>query len=135
LGILLGCSATAAEQTDCSTNEPCRRAFGPGSVCDAGFCTEPEIPARCGRAFPEDYIQNYEEHAEDILLGTIFSFTDHNETLQAAELAVRQVNENGGLNGRSYAMLHCDYTAMAGDNLDDEEATTLITGFLARCIL
>jgi branched-chain amino acid transport system substrate-binding protein len=128
---LLGCSATAANPTECDDNEPCREAFGPGSVCDAGYCTAAQIPARCSRSFPEDYLDNYDAYSDRILIGSIFSYVDHNETLQAAELAIRQVNENGGLKGTNYAILHCDYTPEAGDNLDDEEATDLITTFLA----
>ncbi len=135
VGTSLGCSLTLYETEQCETTADCRAAFSLGSTCsEDGFCTEPNVPARCGKSFPEDLLDQPQEYADSILLGSLFSFTTHNDTLQAAELAVRQVNQNGGLDGRRFAMLHCDYEAMAGDDLDDIAAVELLAPYLADAL-
>lgn len=45
LGVLAaGCSLSNVSRTDCQKDSECASAFGPGSTCEQGFCTE---PARC----------------------------------------------------------------------------------------
>jgi branched-chain amino acid transport system substrate-binding protein len=131
--VAAGCSLTLVDRVDCQDDAQCRTEFSLGSVCgDEGFCERVETPARCGKAFPEDFLDNPDRYADHILLGTLFSFTSHNDTLQAAELAVRQVNQNGGLDGQRYAIVHCDYEAMVGDDLDDIQAVEMLAPFLAN---
>lgn len=132
IGLSAGCSLSLYDTTTCESNAECRDAFTLGSVCgDDGFCTKPEIPARCGKSFPEDLLDDPDKYSDDILLGSLFSFVSHLDTLQATELAVRQVNQNGGLDGRRYAVLHCDYEAMAGDDLDDIAAVEMLAPYLS----
>jgi branched-chain amino acid transport system substrate-binding protein len=77
-----------------------------------------------------------DEHKNDILIGTIFnrdSIEGDLEEALAAELAVRQVNDEGGLEGRSYAILHCNY--YEGASVDSRTATEAIqdaTRYLGR---
>lgn len=133
--VVSGCSLTLVDRAECSDNAQCRTEFGLGSVCGAdGFCEQVQTPARCGKAFPEDFLDNPAEYEDHILLGTLFSFENHNDTLQAAELAVRQVNQNGGLDGQRYAVVHCDYESMAGDDLDDIAAVEMLAPFLAQTL-
>lgn len=128
----LGCSLTTVDREPCSDAQQCRAAFGLGSVCEAGYCRPPEPIPRCGRSLPEDLLEDPEGYADHIVIGSLYSFTDHLDTLQATELAVRQVNQRSGLDGVPFAILHCDYTAMVGDQLDDVEATQLAASYLAR---
>ncbi|MBL4683979.1 MAG: ABC transporter substrate-binding protein [Nannocystaceae bacterium] len=135
IGCSVGCSLSLHEVTECSSNADCRTAFGLGSTCGTdGFCEAPDIPERCGKSFPEDLLSDPEKYEADIVLGSLFSFETHLDTLQAAELAVRQVNQNGGLDGRRYAILHCDYEPMAGDDLDDIAAVELLAPYLADAV-
>lgn len=128
----LACSLTPPELHECDANRQCMATFGLGSTCDDGYCTPPELHPRCSRAFPERLLTAPAEYADHVLLGSIYSFTDHLDTLQATELAVRQVNDASGLEGTRYAILHCDYTPMAGDALDDIAATEAVTRFMAE---
>lgn len=130
-----GCSLSLYDQVECTANTDCRSVFGFGSTCgDDGFCAEAQVPERCGKSFPEDLLDEPSQYADHILLGSLFSFTAHNDTLQAAELAVRQVNQNGGLDGRRYAIVHCDYEPMAGDDLDDIAAVELLAPYLVEAL-
>lgn len=130
--IALGCSLTTVDRQACTDSQACRSGFGLGSVCDAGFCRPADPLERCGRSFPEDLLAQPQEYADHVVIGSIYSFTDHVDTLLATELAIRQVDQRSGLDGVPFAVLHCDYTAMVGDQLDDVEATRLISGYLAR---
>jgi branched-chain amino acid transport system substrate-binding protein len=128
----LGCSLTTVDREPCTDSTTCRAGFGLGSVCEEGFCRPLEPLDRCGRSFPEDLLAEPEAYADHIVIGSIYDFNDHVDTLLATELAVRQVNQRSGLDGVPFAVLHCDYAAMAGDQLDDVESTRLISGYLAR---
>lgn len=134
---LLGsCTLVVGESEVCETDLQCVSELGFGSVCQAdGYCSAPpETPARCSRTFPDDLFDQPGEYADYILLGSLFSYEAHNDTLQAAELAIRQVNQNGGLEGRRFAMIHCNYEAEAGDNLDDIQAVEELAPYLAETL-
>lgn len=127
-----GCSLTLEEPVPCRTDAECRESFTFGASCGSdGLCMEPVFPARCGRSFPSDALADPEAYRDSILIGSLFSFEDHADTLQAAELAVRQANDQGGLDGREFVMIHCDYTPDAGDGLDDIEAVEELTPYLS----
>lgn len=135
--LLLACSFTTYEYTPCSTDGQCRGAFGAGMVCGTeGFCEALPAEPRCQAAWPEDYLSNPEDHKNDLLMGTIFNRDavegDLEEAL-AAELAIRQVNDEGGLDGRNYAILHCDYFESASvDSRTATEAIQDVTRYLGR---
>lgn len=95
---------------------------------------EAAFPDRCGRSFPSDALSDPEAYRDSILIGSLFSFEDHADTLQAAELAVRQANDQGGLEGRQFVMVHCDYTPRVGDALDDIEAVEELTPYLSSVL-
>ncbi len=127
-----GCSLTLEEPVPCRTDAECREAFTFGASCGAdGLCMEAVFPDRCGRSFPADALSDPAAYRDSILIGSLFSFEDHADTLQAAELAVRQANDQGGLDGRNFVMVHCDYTPGVGDSLDDIEAVEELTPYLS----
>ena len=134
------CTPNPVDRTECTENADCRSAFSFTWACeqDTGFCVEQELPARCGKSYPEDLRDNPEAYKDHIILGALNSFTQHMDTLQATELAVRQVNENGGLEGQKYAMLHCDYESDENidmvDGLTDIEAVEQVAPFLADVV-
>jgi len=132
--LLGGCSLIVEQPESCSTNVDCISNFGFGSVCQSdGFCSDaPEIPQRCGRTFPDDLFERPADYADYVLIGSLYSYEAANDTLQAGELAVRQVNQNGGLEGQRFAMVHCDYEAEAGDTLTDIEAVEMLGPFLSE---
>ncbi len=134
--VAAGCTLAVGEPEVCDADLQCVSGFGFGSVCQSdGYCSAPpEIPARCGRTFPDGLLDQPAEFADHIIIGSLFSYEAHNDTLQAAELAVRQVNQNGGLEGRRFGIVHCDYEAEAGDNLDDIEAVEMLAPYLAETL-
>jgi branched-chain amino acid transport system substrate-binding protein len=132
---LVGCSATALRPRECDDASECRAAFGLGSVCgDAGYCEPPQQHPRCSEAYPPELLTAPEDFAEHIVVGSMFGFVDHRDTMLAAELAIRQLEREDGLGGVPFAMLHCDTTAKAGDDLTDLEASADVAQFLARVV-
>ncbi len=138
LGGALACTATLVDDAPCRAHADCRESFGFGSQCgDDGLCTAPTLHPRCGRAVPADLLDEPTKYVDRIVLGSLYSFDDHEDTLLATELAVRQVNALDGLDGRQFAMVHCDYTPGATDDLDDLndiEAVEELAPYLADVI-
>jgi branched-chain amino acid transport system substrate-binding protein len=134
LGVL-SCTLTAIDPESCDSSEDCKRAFGVGSVCGAdGFCSEPRTHPRCTRSHPAGLLDSPEEFGDYLVIGSLFGFVDHADTLRAAELPIRQVESLGGLDGRPIGMVHCDTAAMAGDDLDDIKGAADAALFLAQAI-
>ncbi len=133
--VLGACTLTAINPDSCADSQECKGAFGIGSVCAAdGFCSQPLTHPRCTRSWPAGLLDSPEDFGDTIVIGSLFGFDDHADTLLAAELPLRQVAELGGLDGRPLGIIHCDTTAMAGDALDDIEGAASAAGFLARAI-
>ncbi|MBC8071274.1 MAG: hypothetical protein IAG13_23315, partial [Deltaproteobacteria bacterium] len=130
-----GCTLLALDPAECDSSTQCRAAFGLGSVCgEDGSCSAPATHPRCTRSWPEDLVTRPEAYADHIVIGSLYGYLDHADTQRASELAIRQVEDQGGLEGRHFAMLHCDTTAMAGDGLGDVDGTAAAAQFLARTI-
>jgi branched-chain amino acid transport system substrate-binding protein len=130
--VLGGCSLTAIDARECENNVECRGVFGLGSTCSAGFCSAPRRHPRCSRTFPGDLFDNQAAYADYIVFGSLNDYNDHLDTLLGTELAIRQVNNNAGLEGTRYGIVHCDYAPMAGDALDDVMATEETAVYLAQ---
>ncbi|MBL8947805.1 MAG: ABC transporter substrate-binding protein [Myxococcales bacterium] len=132
---LAGCTLTAIDPDACDGLEDCRRAFGVGSVCGAdGFCSAPLQHPRCTRSWPSGLLDRPEDFGDTIVVGSLFDFVEHADTRLAAELPVRQVAGQGGLEGQAIGIVHCDTAAMAGDELDDLEGAASAARFLADAI-
>lgn len=130
-----GCSATLVDDTPCEAHADCRASFGFGSQCSGdGLCTEPTLHPRCSRATPADLVDEPLAYVDRIVIGSLYSFEDHEDTLLASELAIRQVNALEALDERQFAMIHCDYTPEATDDLDDLEAVAELGPYLADVI-
>jgi branched-chain amino acid transport system substrate-binding protein len=130
-----GCTLTALDPAECEDGAECRAAFGPGSVCgDDGRCSAPRLHPRCTRAWPPTLLTAPEQHRDTLVIGSVFAYEEHADTQRAAELAIRQVADQGGLDGRMFGIVHCDSTAMAGDQLDDIAGAADAARFLATAM-
>lgn len=101
---------TTSDVTECQSNQQCRVAFGFGSTCgDDGYCSVAEPSPRCTKTFPEDLFQNPDRYGDPIIIGNLMdrSLTTHQARENAAELALQQVNEQGGVDGRLFASVFC----------------------------
>lgn len=130
-----GCSLGVSDSSACTESAACVAAFGFGSTCTAdGYCSEPVSNARCTKTFPTDLFVNHGDYDDLILIGSMFSYQDHNASLQSAELAVRQVNVRQGLDGVRYGIVHCDYAGDLEDGLSDIEASEQTAAYLANTL-
>jgi branched-chain amino acid transport system substrate-binding protein len=133
LFLLLGCSLGRFEYDACTSNEACRDAFGWGQVCGAeGLCETAEVPARCSQTWPDDLLTNAEEYTDSVVLGVNYDRTDFAYEVLAMRLAVIQANEQGGLDGRDFALIECDNRGNDSyDELTQDEANVFNTEWLA----
>ncbi len=136
-GLLLsGCSLGTYDYSPCENDGQCRAAFGLGHVCGSeGLCAAVAPSDRCTETWPDDLFANPSEYKDNILLGTLFSRNPVEGDLAeglAVELAVRQVNDEGGLEGRPYALIQCDYDENTDlDSLTSTEAVQQNGQYLA----
>lgn len=104
------CSLTTYDYTSCDTNADCRDAFGFGYVCgDEGLCAEVEVEPRCERTWPVDLFTRVEDYRDAIVLGSVYDQSFDMPETQASQLAIMQVNDLSGLDGRAYALVECSY--------------------------
>lgn len=96
-----------------------------GSTCeDTGFCTAVQIPERCNRTVPADLFDAPERYEDALLFGALYDSQEHLDSLWATTLAVEEVNEAGGLEGRDFAVVICDYNeSLFDDGLDSLAAS------------
>jgi branched-chain amino acid transport system substrate-binding protein len=108
--VLAGCSLTTTEVSECKTNTDCRAGFGLGWTCASdGLCEQAPGNPRCTQTYPEDLFFEDEEHANTIVFGNLMdrSLATHRAREKSAQLAFRQVNEDGGLELRRFGMVFC----------------------------
>jgi branched-chain amino acid transport system substrate-binding protein len=131
--LLLSCSLGRFQYDACTSNAECREAFGWGQVCgEEGLCEAAEAPSRCAQTWPEDLLTSREEHADDIVLGVNYDRTNFAYEVLAMRLAIIQANEQGGLDGRDFALIECDNQADASfDDLTQDDANVEVTRWLA----
>lgn len=134
--VLGGCSLTTYDYATCETGAECREAFGFGYTCgDAGLCEAVEVEPRCNSAWPVDLFQRIENYRDAIVIGSLFDHTSDTPETQAARLAVMQVNDLSGLDGRPYAIVECTYEENnVYDDRDLIEATSFTTTWLAETL-
>jgi len=121
-----GCSLSTLERSDCTSDNQCREAFGPGHGCgDDGFCRGVAAPKRCESTYPADLVARVAQGERWITFGSLFdrSLKTHQAREKAIQLALDQVNTAGGVDGTQMGMIHCTIeTNEALDKLDDEQA-------------
>lgn len=134
--LLAGCSLGTFGYSPCETDGECRDAFGFGSVCgDAGLCEDAAPAPRCERTWPENLFDRLDEYRDAVVLGALFSLPSDLPEAQAAQLAVQQVNDVAGLDGRPFALVECTYAAdPAFDDLASEDAAAASAAFLAETL-
>lgn len=132
-----GCSFTTLPQEQCDSTEQCRSAFGQGSICgEQGLCEVFEPGPRCDSLYPQS-VSLPVDPGETLLLASLFNYNNetHRARARSARLAVTQVNDVGGLEGRAVAILECNSAADATlDTLTQDEATSALAESLSRDI-
>ncbi len=124
LASISACSLTVARADECTSNVQCRQAFGWGSVCgEQGFCEAAAAPERCSRTTPEDLFEAPAKYKDAWVVGALFAEDTHLDSIQATDLAIKEANEAGGLDGWTFAGVYCDYGESFDDGLDSLEAS------------
>jgi branched-chain amino acid transport system substrate-binding protein len=138
--LLSACSLTTFDRSPCQSHSECRDNFGLGSTCgDDGSCSAREEHPRCERSFPEGLLDDPEAARMSIVLGSLFDA--NNETHRAREksirMALRQINDEGGLEDRPFGVVMCSIQAGL-ENTSANDGTTpgalSAAGYLARVL-
>jgi branched-chain amino acid transport system substrate-binding protein len=132
------CTLGTVETTPCGSNAECRASFGFNAVCaEEGLCRiEPAAP-RCDQTYPPDLYQSPERYVDALVIGNLMDRSEPKKVARerAAQLAATQVDEVGGLGGRTLAMVLCTIEPnFAGDALDLEEAATSTARYLVDVV-
>lgn len=105
------------EVTDCGADTDCRAVYGWASQCqEDGLCSQPSRPGQCLLTWPVDFWQKPRDYRDTIAIGALLSFTNNTVEKNAIELAVRRLNEQGGLDGKRYSVIFCDYGVGEGSS-------------------
>lgn len=124
LAACTACSAGVAHVDACTSDLDCRAAFGWGSSCQAnGYCAAPSRPARCETSTPTDLFEAPQKYSDAWVIGALFDRDTHLDSIQATDLAIKELNDAGGLDGRGFAVVYCDYGEAFDDGLDSEQAS------------
>ena len=137
--LLLACSA-GPKPVDCESNAQCRDVFGLGAVCGTkGYCDVGELHRRCYSTVPEDVWEDPKKYSDYFVMAMLQDVPNNAPQLQAAELAVREINETVEdapgfwLDGRGVALLNCSYDENPDvDALSETEATTELVNYLGE---
>lgn len=137
LATSLGCSVIGtADYEECTTAVDCRASFGFGSVCGSdGLCAAATQAARCAQTYPEDLWDERAKYKDAIVLGSLMdrSSVTHAARERSSQLAVKQVNLEGGLEGKDFAVVYCTYEASLDfDDLTPPEAALANARYLAE---
>jgi ABC-type branched-subunit amino acid transport system substrate-binding protein len=132
--VAAGCTPSVLPYTECTTNFECQEVMGYGSTCEVetGLCATVEMHPRCDGTYPESLTFPVKQD-EQFLIASLFGRSDaHKARRDAAQLAVMQINDNQGVDGRDFAILHCNYDEDPSiDDLDQTGAVESITTWLA----
>jgi ABC-type branched-subunit amino acid transport system substrate-binding protein len=138
LAVLASCSLTRTSVDSCSANGDCRAGFGIGSICGAdGLCQRAPPNPRCTRTFPEDLLTRPESYPNAIVVGSLVvgSIESQRARENATRLAIKEVNEQRGLDGRLFGVVFCDVAEDPKfDSLKREEAVIATGNFLTDVI-
>jgi branched-chain amino acid transport system substrate-binding protein len=121
---LSGCSLSTLDHVECTDNALCRSAFGLGSVCgEEGFCEGAAPNPRCDETTPPDLLTRPEDHPDVIVFGSLVDRAFDVPVERAFQLAVVQVNQSDGLEGREFGLVACNYEDDSEiDSMTQEEA-------------
>lgn len=128
LVLLAGCLSDPV--APCTSNQECRDAFGFGEVCgDDGYCAAGTLPDRCSPQ-PADFLTNPDDYPDPIVIASLYDEDYDVAELQSARLAIKQANENDGIDNRPIVLLECTYQETLPDGLDNLTATDAIAAAL-----
>lgn len=134
-GLLTSCSLTTYGDDACATNADCRAAFGFGATCGSdGLCAGGGANARCTQSFPLDLFTRPLNYSDSIVLGVVVNESDPSDVAaeNAIQLAVKQVNDLGGVDGQKFAVVFCtNQQNSVIDTSTEEQATATVGRFLA----
>ncbi len=126
------CSLTTVDYNTCETNAHCREAFGWGHVCGAeGLCEPAAAQPRCRNTIPEDLLERPEAYRDYLLIGSLYDDIAFELEEKSIQLAIRQVNDAEGLQGRQFGYVHCTNVEGNFDALDQETANVEMALYLA----
>jgi branched-chain amino acid transport system substrate-binding protein len=131
--VLAGCWPSRYEYAACETDTHCRDSFGFGSTCRHGLCEPAKLNDRCDTTYPPDLLQRADRYRQAIVFGSLMdrSSPAHVVREKAIRLAVKEVEEKGGLEGRPVGVVFCNTEARdAGDHFDRTEATRWAARYL-----
>jgi len=133
--LLVGCSPTRYEYAACETDTHCRESFGFGSTCRRGLCEPARLNDRCDTTYPPDLLQRPDRYGQAIVFGSLMdrSSPAHVVREKAIRLAVKEVEEKGGLESRPVGVVFCNTEARsAGDHFTRTQATVWAARYLVR---
>jgi hypothetical protein len=104
-------------------------------VCgDEGLCEPVEVDERCSRTWPEDLFSAPENYTEHVLLGALFNVEDHFDTMQATELAFRQVTRRDEEAPAQFALVTCDASTPGETASTNEAVNAELAEYLAHTL-
>lgn len=133
---IAGCSLQTTGVAECRLNRDCRQAFGIGSVCASdGFCELAAANPRCTQTFPPDLFES--ANLENVVV--IGSIEQRSEDIfrsfeRALQLALRQANQAGGIDGVQLAAVFCTIEDGFDDGLDLTGAAVESARYLADVV-
>ena len=132
-----GCSLTRPKISDCDDNAQCQAAFGYGMVCASGRCERTAPNNRCTVALPHDLLVQPGRYVGWHVYGSLMDRSSATQIGRenAIKLAVTEVNNQAGLEGKGMGVVFCDIAQDADyDNLDRTEAAKASALYLATQI-
>ena len=118
----------------CTSSDECRVALGYGAVCEATGCVVAPKSERCALTEPPDLAGALGTAGVTgrVLLGAMFKLQAPKELARAhaAQLAVREMNEEGGIVGVPVGLVVCD-NDLDNDPANDEQESEDATRYLA----
>jgi branched-chain amino acid transport system substrate-binding protein len=136
--LLPSCTLTRKAEQSCTKTSDCRATFGVGYVCAAdGLCERAPPNPRCTTTFPQDLLIRPESYPNAIMIGSLadWSVETQRGREDAIRLAVSQVNEERGLDGRPFGVVFCDISKNPQyDSLARVDAAVASARYLANVL-
>lgn len=136
-GLAAGCSLTRPKINNCDNNSECQASFGYGMVCVAGRCQRAPPNPRCTVAQPADLLVQPGRYVGWHVYGSLEDRSSRTQMARenAVGLATTEVDQQGGLGGKSIAFVFCDIEQNSAiDKLSRTDAAVETARYLARQI-
>ncbi len=121
----------------CASDSDCRERNGFASSCGTGGeCVDLEPTARCTKTYPEKLFTR-SDRADYVVIGNLMdrSVTTHQARENSAELAFRQANAEGGIDGKKFGIVFCTIEENADfDSLERTDAAVASAEWLVNTL-